>query len=112
MENAMSYADLVQKEFLKAGLNPEKKVSFCKVSKKITAQNFDTEFRKSIIIDDDTPKNFSEVLWIPLDVNAFPGVLRSMTANQAGYWAIKKCRQQGWPNTDWECCLTNLEMDM
>lgn len=112
MENTMNYADLVQQEFLKAGVNPEKKVSFCKVNKKITAENFTAEFKDAIIIDDDTPKNFNGVHWIPLDVNVFPGVLRSMTANQAGYWAIKKCRQQSWPITDWECCLANLEMDM
>ena len=40
MENKMNYAALVQEEFLKAGLNPEKRVSFCKVKKKITEENF------------------------------------------------------------------------
>lgn len=112
MENKMNYAALVQEEFLKAGLNPEKKVSFCKVSKKITDENFKSDFSSAIIIDDDTPKSCPEMLWIPLEVKAFPNVLKSMTANQAGYWAIRKCRQQGWPITDWESCLTNLEMDI
>lgn len=112
MENKLNYAALVQEEFLKAGLSPDKKVSFCKVKKKISEENFKTDFNDSVIIDDDTPKGSPEMLWIPLDINAFPNVLKSMTANQAGYWAIRKCKQQKWPITDWECCLTNLEMDM
>ena len=112
MENKMNYAALVQEEFLKAGLSPDKKVSFCKVKKKISKENFKTDFNDAVILDDDTPKGSPEMLWIPLDINAFPNVLKSMTANQAGYWAIRKCKQQKWPITDWECCLTNLEMDM
>ncbi len=112
MNNQMNYAALVQEEFLKAGLNPEKKVSFCKVKKKINEENFKTDFNDAVIIDDDTPKGSPEMLWIPLEVSSFPNVLKSMTANQAGYWAIRKCKQQGWPITDWECCLSNLEMDM
>ena len=35
-----------------------------------------------------------------------------MTANQAGYYALKKCREQRWPHSDYDCCLANLEMDM
>ena len=112
MNNQMDYAALVQEEFLKAGLSPDKKVSFCKVKKKINEDNFKTDFNDAIIPDEDTPRGCPEMLWIPLDVNSFPGVLKSMTANQAGYWAIRKCKQQGWPITDWECCLTNLEMDI
>lgn len=112
MEKKSNYAALVQEEFLNAGLNPEKKVSFCKVKKKITEENYKTELRSAIILDYDTPKNCPEMLWIPLEIQVFPNVLKSMTANQAGYWAIRKCKQQGWPITDWECCLSNLEMNM
>lgn len=112
METKMNYATLVQEEFLKVGLNPQKKVSFCKVKKQITEENFKTDFNDAIILDDDTPKACPEMLWIPLEVKHFPNVLKSMTANQAGYWAIRKCKQQGWPITDWKCCLINLEMDM
>ena len=42
---SMDYAALVQEEFLKAGLNPEKRVSFCKVKKKITEENFKEEIQ-------------------------------------------------------------------
>lgn len=55
MESKTNYAALVQEEFLKAGLNPEKRVSFCKVKKKITEENFKTDIDDAIIIDDDTP---------------------------------------------------------
>ena len=112
MNNQMNYAALVQEEFLKAGLNPDKRVSFCKVNKKIDEENFTADFNDAFIRDDDTPISGPDMLWIPLDINSFPGVLKCMTANQAGYWAIRKCKQQGWPITDWECCLSNLEMDM
>lgn len=47
----------------------------------------------------------------PVAVTSFPGVLKRMTAMQAGSWALAKCRQQGWGAEDYECCLSNLEMD-
>lgn len=112
METKTNYAALVQEEFVKSGLKPGHTVSFCKVNKKINKENIDTDFREAFIPDEDTPQLVPGVLWIPLNVQSFPNVLKSMTANQAGYWAIRKCIQQGWPITDWECCLANLEMDM
>ena len=73
--------------------------------------------RKEFIPDDDTP-TFPEIIigkskLYPLSITAFPGVLKRMTALEAGAWAITKCRQQKWEAEldNFQCCLANLEMD-
>ena len=108
------YLDLLRNELRKMGIKEEivKEVSCCKVSKIITEENFKTDFESSFIADADTPKSGTKIHWIPLCINTYPKVLASMTANQAGYYALKKCNEQHWPYTDYECCLANLEMDM
>ncbi len=49
----------------------------------------------------------------PLSVTAYPGVLKRMTAMEAGAWAFTKCKQQHWELSldNVQCCLANLEMD-
>ncbi|MBP3772705.1 MAG: hypothetical protein J6I53_08460 [Treponema sp.] len=69
---------------------------------------------ENFIFDDDTPtlvKNATTVM--PLSITDFPGVLKSMTAMEAGVWAVTKCQEQGWEITrdNIESCLSNLEMD-
>lgn len=82
------------------------------MNKIITEENFETDFKSSFIADADTPKSSTKIHWIPLCINTYPKLLASMTANQAGYYALKKCNEQHWSYTDYECCLANLEMDM
>lgn len=109
-----NYLELLRNELIKMGVKEElaKSVSFCKVSKIITEENFKTDFKSSFIADQDTPDASSKVHWIPLCITTYPKILASMTANQAGYYAFKKCNEQKWPCTDYDCCLANLEMDM
>ena len=69
---------------------------------------------ENFIFDDDTPtlvKNATTVM--PLSVTDFPGVLKSMTAMEAGVWAVSKCREQKWEisRENIDSCLANLEMD-
>ena len=69
---------------------------------------------ENFIFDDDTPtlvKNATTVM--PLSITDFPGVLKSMSAMEAGVWAVTKCQEQGWEITrdNIESCLSNLEMD-
>ena len=45
-------------------------------------------------------------------ITDYPKVLESMTANQAGYWALMKCKEEKWHISDYVCCFSNLEMDM
>ncbi len=49
----------------------------------------------------------------PLSITEYPGVLKRMTAMEAGAWAISKCGEQHWPVNfkNIQCCLANLEMD-
>lgn len=109
----IDYLSLVREEFVARGINKGDKVSFCKVKIPITKENFDTEFKENLIIDDDFPAGEGGVGYIPICVQDFPGVCRCMTANQAGYYAIRKCREQGWDFIeDWPCVLNNLEMDL
>lgn len=90
--------------------------SFIKVKKRITEENVKTDFLDNMILDEDSPSDFelsnSKIKWLPICITDYPKICNSMTANQAGYYALKKCIQQRWSFTDWKCCLTNLEMDM
>jgi len=110
------YLEQVRNELVKFGVKKEiaERASFCKVDKNITEENFKTDFASSFIADSDSPTLGTGVkfLWIPLCITTYPKVLASMTANQAGYYALKKCREQRWPHSDYDCCLANLEMDM
>ena len=68
----------------------------------------------NFIFDDDTPalvKGVSVIM--SLSIADFPGILKSMTAMEAGMWAVEKCFQQGWEvgRETIETCLANLEMD-
>lgn len=108
------YLEQVRNELVKFGVKKEiaDRTSFCKVSKIITEENLKTDFVSSFIADPDTPALGTGVKWIPLCITTYPKVLASMTANQAGYYALQKCRGQRWPLSDYDCCLANLEMDM
>ena len=69
---------------------------------------------ENFIFDDDTPtlvKNATTVM--PLSVTDFPRVLKSITAMEAGVWAVSKCREQKWEisRENIDSCLANLEMD-
>lgn len=68
----------------------------------------------NFIFADNTPALVKDVSVImPLNVADFPCVLRSMTAMEAGMWAVGKCLRQGWEvsGETIESCLANLEMD-
>lgn len=110
------YLEQVRNELVKFGVKGEiaERASFCKVNKTITKENLKADFKSSFIADPDTPAlgTGAKILWIPLCITIYPKVLASMTANQAGYYALKKCREQRWPHSDYDCCLANLEMDM
>ncbi|MCM1322206.1 MAG: hypothetical protein NC041_06915 [Bacteroides sp.] len=113
MTNGTDYLSLIREEFIARGIPNGGEVSFCKVKKEITKENFTDEFSDNLIDDDDLPKTADRIFWIPINTQKFPGVCRSMTANQAGYFAIRKCKEQGWDFLeDWECVLSNLEMDL
>ncbi len=92
------------------------RVVFVKTKKRITKENF-SELEESIIRDDDTP-DLRDIeggaVIFPLSVTNYPSVLRSMTASQAGWWAMCKCDSGGWEKNDENIrsCLSNLEMDM
>lgn len=108
-----NYLALVREEYAQRVGEQGLRVSFIKSKKPITKDSTLEERRESFISDEDTPENWDNVLWIPLSLTDFPSVLSSMTANQAGYWAIKKCHQQNWDFLQgYESCLVNLEMDM
>jgi hypothetical protein len=107
----VDYIALVREEFAKWGAKDADKVVFCKVKKRITSEKFRSDIDEAFIPDPDLPDLNGKKI-IPLSITDYPRVLSSMTANQAGYWAIMKCKQQKWHISDYECCLTNLEMDM
>lgn len=99
-------------------LLPKDLPNFCFIKTKekvweITEENL----KNSFLPDSDFPQFPSSVYgktqMIPLSVTSFPGVLKRMTAMQAGFWAISKCNQQNWEidADNIECCLSNLEMD-
>lgn len=102
MEN---YAQLVQDVF--------PRVVFVKTKKRITKENV-SELQENLILDDDTPELKNDTVYFPLCVKNYPSALRSMTASQAGWWAMQKCRQQNWrlDEDNIRSCLANLEMDM
>ena len=110
-ENETDYLSLIRENFTSRNIKNADIVSFCKVKKPI--KEF-AELNQNFITDSDSPAIDSNIAWIPLAVSLYPGVLSSMTANQAGFWAIMKCNEQRWePSVEnIESCLTNLEMDM
>ena len=95
-------------------LNPN--VNFIKTKYFVDKPNIQI-LKDAFIPDDDMkafPENITEKTRIyPLSVTEYPGVLKRMTAMEAGAWAISKCRQQGWDldYDNFQCCLSNLEMD-
>ena len=73
--------------------------------------------RKEFIPEDDQPE-FPKIInddtrIYPFSEKSFPGILSSMTATEAGKWAIQKCKSENWElsKDNIECCLSNLEMD-
>lgn len=113
MTNNVGFLSLVREEFLARGIPNGDKVSFCKVKKELTKENFASDFLDSLIDDADLPKGEAKVLWLPIDAQKFPGVCAAMTGNQAGYYAIRKCQEQKWDFLqDWKCVLSHLEMEM
>ena len=75
--------------------------------------------KEAFLPDEDTasfplPEAITERTRIyPLAITQYPGVLKRMTAMEAGAWAVSKCGQQHWPVNlkNVQCCLANLEMD-
>lgn len=107
----VDYLALVREEFARWGAKDADKVAFCKVKKPISKENF-VEIKDNFIPDSDLPNLEGKLKLLPLSVTDYPKVLSSMTANQAGYWALMKCKEENWHISDYECCLSNLEMDM
>lgn len=107
----VNYLALVREEFARWGAKDADKVAFCKVKKPISKENF-AEFKDNFIPDSDLPNLEGKLKLLPLSITDYPKVLSSMTANQAGYCALMKCKEQNWHISDYECCLSNLEMDM
>lgn len=107
----VDYLALVQEEFARWGAKDADKVAFCKVKKPISKENF-VEIKDNFIPDSDLPNLEGKLKLLPLSITDYPKVLSSMTANQAGYWALMKCKEENWHISDYECCLSNLEMDM
>lgn len=113
MTKNAGFLSLVREEFLARGIPDGDKVSFCKVRKELTKENFESDFLDSLIDDDDLPKGEEKVWWLPINAQSFPEICATMTGNQAGYYAIKKCQEQEWDFLqDWECVLSNLEMEI
>ena len=86
---------------------------FVKTKKHIDSQG--ELHQENFIFDDDTPTLVKDVsVVMPLSITDFPNVLKSMTATDAGLWAVSKCQQQKWEisRDNIESCLANLEMDM
>lgn len=71
------------------------KVAFCKVKKPISEENF-AELKDNFIPDSDLPNLEGKLKLLPLSITDYPKVLSSMTANQAGYWALMKCKEENW----------------
>lgn len=112
-DKSTDYLSLVREEFTKRIGEKGMSVSFCKVKKPITKENFVQDFIPNLIQDADLPSSTAGVYWLPICEEKYPGICRSMTANQAGYYAIRKCKKEEWDFIeDWECVLTNLEMDL
>ena len=107
----VDYLTLIREEFAKVGVKEANRVTFCKVKKPITQENVDEKIAEYFIPEPDVP-TYEGLIIIPLSITSYPKILSSMSANQAGYWAIRKCKQQKWHISDYECCLANLEMDM
>jgi len=107
----VNYLALVREEFARWGAKDADKVAFCKVKKPISKENF-VEIKDNFIPDSDLPNLEGKLKLLPLSITDYPKVLSSMTANQAGYWALMKCKEENWHISDYECCLSNLEMDM
>jgi len=107
----VDYIALVREEFARWGAKDADKVAFCKVKKPISKENF-VEIKDNFIPDSDLPNLEGKLKLLPLSITDYPKVLSSMTANQAGYWALMKCKEENWHISDYECCLSNLEMDM
>lgn len=107
----VDYIALVREEFARWGAKDADKVAFCKVKKPISKENF-AELKDNFIPDSDLPNLEGKLKLLPLSITDYPKVLSSMTANQAGYWALMKCKEENWHISDYECCLSNLEMDI
>ena len=87
------------------------------IKTKVLVEKPDPKLLKENFIPDDDVKSFPEIrkgMRIdPLSITAYPSVLKSMTAMEAGAWAMTKCEQQDWELSldNFQCCLANLEMD-
>lgn len=108
----VDYIALVREEFARWGAKDADKVAFCKVKKTISKENFKADIEENFVPDSDLPDLIGDYKLIPLIISDYPKVLSNMTANQAGYWALMKCKEQNWHISDYESCLSNLEMDM
>lgn len=87
------------------------------IKTKILVEKPDPNLLKDNFIPDDDVTRFPEIRKgmriYPLSITAYPSVLKSMTAMEAGAWAMTKCEQQDWELSldNFQCCLANLEMD-
>lgn len=87
------------------------------IKTKVLVEKPEPNLLKDNFIPDDDVKSFPEIRKgmriYPLSITAYPSVLKSMTAMEAGAWAMTKCEQQDWELSldNFQCCLANLEMD-
>ena len=91
-------------------------VYFIRTRNDVTVPNLQL-LKKEFVPEYDQPEFPSEInedtRIYPFSEKSFPGILSSMTATQAGMWAIRKCKQECWEVSldNIQCCLANLEMD-
>ena len=93
-------------------------IMFVRVDTTTDDMNYETgkNMREHFIPDCDTPSFppivVGSVVW-PIPKDSFPGVLRGLSAMEAGVWAYHKCEKEHWEPTinNIYACLNNLEMD-
>ena len=83
MTNNVGFLSLVREEFLARGIPDGDKVSFCKVKKELSKENFEGDFMDSLIDDRDLPKGEAKVWWLPINAQRFPKVCAAMTGESA-----------------------------
>ena len=93
-------------------------IMFVRVDKRTDDMDYKTgkNMKEHFIPDSDTPAfpyvALGGVIW-PIPKKSFPGVLRGLSAMEAGVWAYHKCEKEHWEPTinNIYACLNNLEMD-
>ena len=98
--------------------NKKPEINFIKTKCVIDTTKPDVEKLKEAFIPDEDMPEFPVIKEgtriYPLSITEYPAVLTKMTAMEAGVWAIEKCHEQEWDFEleNFQCCLSNLEMDL